>query len=132
MPVGPQAGNSNHLDVYLLKASLDYLMPYGVDAIARHVAGLGETLHRGLTERGLELITPAPSAERAGNIAFAHADNADIVQRAADAGIHLWDGSGRVRCSVHLFNTDDDIARLFAWIDAGGIKEAVRGRAIEK
>ncbi len=127
-----QAGNSNHLDVYLLKASLDYLMPYGVDAIARHVAGLGETLHRGLTERGLELITPAPSAERAGNIAFAHADNADIVQRAADAGIHLWDGSGRVRCSVHLFNTDDDIARLFAWIDAGGIKEAVRGRAIEK
>lgn len=117
-----QAGNSNHLDVYLLKASLDYLLPYGIEAIARHVDGLGGRLHGALAERGLELVTPAPAAERAGNIAFAHPDNAGIVRRAAAAGIHLWDGSGRVRCSVHLFNTDDDVDRLLAWIDAGGLE----------
>ena len=32
-----QAGNSNHLDVYLLRASLDYLAGYGIPAISAHV-----------------------------------------------------------------------------------------------
>ena len=35
-----------------------------------------------------------------GNVAFAHPDNAAIVARAADAGIHIWDGYGRVRTST--------------------------------
>ena len=68
------------------------------------------------------MITPEPSAERAGNIAFAHADDAALVRRAAAAGIHLWDGNGRVRCSVHLFNDQGDVDRLLAWLEA----EAVR------
>jgi selenocysteine lyase/cysteine desulfurase len=116
-----QAGNSNHLDVYLLKASLDYLLGYGIDRIAAHVGALAGLLHAGLSARGLELVTPAPAAERAGNIAFAHADDTGLVRRAAEAGIHLWDGGGRVRCSVHRFNTEDDVERLLAWLDADGL-----------
>lgn len=117
-----QAGNSNHLDVYLLKASLDYLAGYGIPAIAGHVEALATRLHDGLSARGLELVTPADPAERAGNIAFAHADNAGIVARAAADGIHLWDGSGRVRCSVHLFNDDGDVDRLLGWLEAEGVR----------
>lgn len=112
-----QAGNSNHLDVYLLQASLDYLLGFGIPAISAHVEALAGRLHRELTARGLDMITPAPSAERAGNVAFAHPDNAVIVQRAAEAGLHIWDGYGRVRCSVHLFNDDGDIDRLLDWLD---------------
>lgn len=117
-----QAGNSNHLDVYLLKASLEYLAGFGIPAIAAHVEALATRLHAGLSARGLEMITPAAAAERAGNVAFAHADNAGIVARAAADGIHLWDGSGRVRCSVHLFNDDGDVDRLLGWLQAAGVR----------
>ena len=124
---GPQhlpaaSGNSNHLDVYLLKASLDYLAGYGIPAIATHVEGLATRLYDGLAARGLEMMTPQPAAERAGNVAFAHADNAAIVARAAQAGIHLWDGQGRVRCSVHLFNDTGDVDRLLGWLEAEGVR----------
>lgn len=115
-----QAGNSNHLDVYLLRTSLDYLLGYGIPAIAAHAEGLATRLHAGLSARGLEVITPGPAADRAGNVAFAHRQDAAVVARAADAGIHLWNGDGRVRCSVHLFNDDSDVDRLLAWLDAGG------------
>lgn len=116
-----QAGNSNHLDVYLLRASLDYLLGFGIPAISAHVEALATRLHAGLSDRGLELITPAAPAERAGNVAFAHPDNAAIVAKAAAAGIHLWDGYGRVRCSVHLFNDRDDVDRLLGWLEEQGI-----------
>ncbi len=117
-----QAGNSNHRDVYLLKASLDYRAGFGSPAIAAHVEALATRLYGGLAARGLEMVTPAPAAERAGNVAFAHADNAAIVARAAASGIHLWDGQGRVRCSVHLFNDDGDVARLLEWLEAEGVR----------
>lgn len=130
-----QAGNSNHLDVYLLKASLDYLAGFGIPAISGHVEGLASRLHAGLSALGLEMITPEPVAERAGNVAFADRDDAGIVARAAAAGIHLWDGSGRVRCSVHLFNDETDVQRLLEWLNAEGIgsaaPSAVRCRAAE-
>lgn len=116
-----QAGNSNHLDVYLLGASIDYLQGYGIPAIAAHVERLATRLFSGLAERGLEMITPEPAAERAGNVAFAHPDNAGIVARAATAGLRLWDGYGRVRCSVHLFNDDDDVERLLRWLDGNPV-----------
>jgi len=117
-----QAGNSNHLDVYLLRTSLDYLLGFGIPAISAHVERLATGLHAGLSARSLEMITPEPATERAGNVAFAHPDNAGIVARAATAGIHLWDGYGRVRCSLHLFNDRADLDRLLGWLEA----EAVR------
>lgn len=117
-----QAGNSNHLDVYLLRASLDYLLGFGIPAIAAHVEALATRLHQGLAARGLEMITPAAPAERAGNVAFAHADNAGIVARAAADGLYLWDGYGRVRCSVHLFNAMDDVERLLAWMATAEVR----------
>lgn len=117
-----QAGNSNHLDVYLLRASLDYLAGFGIPAISAHVEALAGRLHVKLSALGLELVTPEPAGERAGNVAFAHPDDAGLVARAAAAGIHLWDGSGRVRCSVHLFNDDADVDRLLTWLEAERVR----------
>lgn len=117
-----EAGNSNHLDVYLLDASLDYLLGYDIPAIAAHAEALATRLHEGLCGLGLEMITPAPPAGRAASVCFAHPDNAAIVARAAAAGIHLWDGYGRVRCSVHLFNDTGDVDRLLDWLRAEGVR----------
>ena len=111
-----QVGNPNHLDIYILETSLRYLLGFGIDTIATHVYGLAERLHQQLGGLGLEVVTPGPPAERAGNIAFADADDANIVTQAAKAGILLWDGDGRVRSSIHLFNTEADIDRYIDWL----------------
>jgi cysteine desulfurase/selenocysteine lyase len=111
-----QSGNPNHLDVYLLKHSLAYLAGFGLDTISTHVMALSDRLHEGLSGLGLEVITPAASAERAASVAFATAAASDIRTRAANDGIYVWDGGGRVRASVHLFNSEQDVDRYLAWL----------------
>jgi cysteine desulfurase/selenocysteine lyase len=111
-----QLGNPNHLDVYILEVSLRYLLSFGIASITGHVRRLADKLYSGLDEIGVALITPARAAQRAGNIAFAHPDDATLVREAAKVGILLWDGDGRVRASVHLFNTDADIERYLEWL----------------
>ena len=113
-----QSGNPNHLDVYMLKHSLEYLHGFGLPDISRHVMVLSNRLHEGLSGLGLEVITPAAAAARAGNVAFATSVDRDIRMRAANDGIQVWDGGGRVRASAHLFNSEQDVDRYIAWLAA--------------
>jgi selenocysteine lyase/cysteine desulfurase len=111
-----QVGNSNHLDVYLLRESLKYIQAIGVDEIRQHVLKLGDTLISALHELGVALITPEARDERAGNICFVHPDPRKIVDLAAAENILLWGDSGRVRVSIHLFNDEDDIEALIQFL----------------
>ena len=113
-----QLGNPNHLDVYLLESSLEYLLGHGIDSITAHTCGLAGQLHEKLNALDLEVITPSNPAERATNIAFAHPHDTKVVREAAQAGIFLWDGGGRVRASVHLFNSEADIDGYVDWLES--------------
>jgi cysteine desulfurase/selenocysteine lyase len=107
-----QVGNSNHLDVYLLRESLQYLQEVGVDNIRQHVLHLGDALINFLQDLGVELITPEAHKDRAGNICFTHADPRQLVDRAARENILFWGDVGRIRASIHLFNDEADIEIL--------------------
>ena len=61
-----QLGNPNHLDVYLLDASLTYLSGHGIEAISSHVCGLANRLFDRLESLDVALITPRAPEERAG------------------------------------------------------------------
>ena len=113
-----QSGNPNHLDVYLLRSALTYLLDFGIEAISAHVLSLCDQLHHDMTELGLEMITPADRNERGSSVSFATAANRDIRERAAADKIYVWDGGGRVRASLHLFNTPADVERYTAWLSA--------------
>ena len=106
-----EVGNANHLDAYLLRTGLDYLLGVGIDPIAAHARELGGVLRSGLETMGLPVLTPAASEERAGNIAFAHARSAEIVRRAGEQDVLTWGGNGRVRASVHLYVEPSDVER---------------------
>jgi len=112
-----QVGNSNHLDVYLLRESLHYLRAVGIDRIRAHVLRLGDTLLAALHELGVEIITPAAPGERAGNICFLHPDPAKLVSLAAADDILFWGDGGRIRVSIHLFNDEEDIERLIRFLE---------------
>jgi len=102
-------GNPGHLGAYLLRASLDYLDSYGIDAIATHLRHLSGLLVAGMTRLGLEVMTPAAPEWRAANAAFVHADTASFITRASADGVLVWGDSGRIRASAHLFTTGADV-----------------------
>lgn len=107
-----EAGNPNHLDVYLLQTSLAYLANIGIERIAAHARTLGGTLRAELAALGLTVTTPAAPEDRAGNICFAHPAAERLMALAAEDDILVWADSGRVRISIHAFVDAADIARL--------------------
>ena len=62
-------------------------------------------------ERGVNLLTPQPAAQRAGNVAFEVADEQLWRECLEEAGVLTWVSDGRVRCSPHLYNDASDIRR---------------------
>lgn len=107
-----EVGNPNHLDVYLMRRSLDYLLKIGIDRIAANARALGGDLRRELVALGTEVLTPEAETARAGSIAFAHADCERIMQALASEKILVWGDDGRIRLSVHAFVDQNDIARF--------------------
>ena len=114
-----EIGNANHLSVYLLRASLDYLAAVPQAALERHVLRLGGQLHQALSELGLSLLTPAADRQRGPNVAFAHPAAYDLAKLAAAEGIMLWGNAGRLRASIHLFVEDLDVERYLDWLPEG-------------
>lgn len=107
-----EVGNPNHLDVYILESALDYLHALGSERVAAHALHWGGVLRAGLVRLGLPVITPEPEDERAGNLCITSAKSDAIAARAAERGILLWGGEGRLRCSVHCYVTPEDIERV--------------------
>lgn len=106
-----EAGNPNHLDVYILDSALAYLTQVGIDTISAYVLELSGKLRAGMQKLDLDLITPEPPNERAGNICFLHPDSEALALRAAEKNVLIWGSDGRVRSSVHLYATVEDIER---------------------
>ena len=104
-----EVGNPNHLDAYLMRTSLDYLLNIGIARIAANAHTLGGELRRELIRLGAEVLTPEPEAARAGNIAFTHPDYEAIMQTLATEKILVWGDNGRIRLSVHAFVDAEDI-----------------------
>ncbi|WP_282607101.1 aminotransferase class V-fold PLP-dependent enzyme [Pelagibius sp. Alg239-R121] len=107
-----EVGNPNHLDTYLMRTSLDYLLNIGIDEIAANAHNLGGHLRAELFRMGAEVLTPEPKAARAGNIAFAHPDYERIMQVLAAEKFLVWGDNGRIRLSVHAFVDCHDIERF--------------------
>src|SRR5439155_22824036 len=58
----------------VLDSALDTLLPLGIERVERHVLALSGDLRGRLVALGLEVLTPEPAAERAGNVVFAVRD----------------------------------------------------------
>jgi selenocysteine lyase/cysteine desulfurase len=102
-------GNAGHLGAYLLGESLAYIESFGIEAVADHVRRLAERLIAGLTGLGLEVMTSPGLENHAGNVCFRCADPEAVMQRAAEDAILVWADYGRIRLSVHLFTSEEDV-----------------------
>jgi selenocysteine lyase/cysteine desulfurase len=118
-----EIGNPSFPSVYILDNALERLARVPTSAVESHVRALGGQVRDGLVERGFRVLTPVEPSERAGNICFSSPDPLEVVARLAEQHVLVWGGEGRVRVSVHLYNSSRDVDRLFAGLDSAGFPQ---------
>ena len=104
-------GNPSFPGAYVVDNGFQYLLNVGIEKIEAHVLELTARLREGLDELGLEVLTPAEPARRAGNVCIARADGSRFAALLAERGVLVWEADGRVRYSVHLYNDGTDVDR---------------------
>lgn len=112
-------GMPNFPAIYALNASLRYVEQIGVPNIAAHADPLTARLHVGLIKLGLTPMAPFDASHACGIVAFRHARSEVIHQRLEQENIHVMHHAGRLRMSVHGYNTAGDVERFLAVL--GGI-----------
>jgi len=104
-------GNPSFPGAYVVDNGLKYIQEIGIEKIAAHSLELTARLREGLSELGLQVLTPAAPTRRAGNVCIARADGPRFTAALAERGVLVWEADGRVRYSAHLYNDGDDIER---------------------
>ena len=104
-------GMPNFISLYALNASLRYLQSIGVPLIQSHADPLVKNLHLGLAELGVRPMCPWHDERPTGIVSFQHERAAAIHAALEDANVHVMHQAGRIRLSVHGYNTANDIQR---------------------
>ncbi len=107
-----QAGMPNFPALYAMNASVRYLLGKNVAAIDAGLRPLMARLREGIASCGFVPLTPEDPAFASGIVSFAAEEGEAVSAALAEQGVITWGGDGRVRASVHLYNTAEDIERL--------------------
>lgn len=97
--------------IYALNASLRYLDAIGIEKIVSHADPLVERAQQGLIELGVKPMAPLSGS---GILAFQHPQSAKIHAALEKEDIHVMHQVGRIRISLHGYNTSDNVDHLLA------------------
>ena len=117
-----EVGSYNYAGANATEVSLDLIAGAPVAAIEQHVLGLARNLTGGLARLGVPLISGAHD-QHCSHIVVAgraHPDTAcasllkGLHDQLAAGGVKLASRHGRLRFSLHFYNTPDEIERVLA------------------
>ena len=113
-----EEGSTNVLGVIGLGAAFELLFEVGIENIEARVLALGDVIIKEAGKRGYTLYTPGAREERGGNITFSGGFDPVAAREAlSKQGIMVNARGGGLRVSPHFYNTEREIARLFAALD---------------
>ena len=112
-----ETGNPNFAGMLGFGASLSLLEEVGPQLVERRVTGLVTMMIDELRARGIEVATPRPAQEHAGIVAFSPEDAPGAWRHLEDNGVRLSLRRGQLRAGLHIYNNEDDIARLLTHLD---------------
>jgi selenocysteine lyase/cysteine desulfurase len=110
-------GMPNFPAAYAIRAALDYIQRIGVAEIHRAAAPLVQACLDGLAKLPVELLTPLDGSDLAGIVAFRHAAADEIARRLRAKNIHVMCHAGRLRVSLHGYNTMNDVELFLRELD---------------
>jgi selenocysteine lyase/cysteine desulfurase len=106
------AGTPPVPNIYAGLAGMAIVDAVGVPAIETHVRGLADRLLAGLDELRATVATPRGEREYGPLICVVSTDAPELVRALRVDGIVTSERDSSVRISLHLYNVDDDIARV--------------------
>ncbi len=109
---GFSVGMPNFPAVYAVCAALQFIGGVGVQNIVRAAQPLVHACIEGLSQSAVELITPREPDSLAGIVAFRHAKFERINQHLLRHNIHVMAQAGRMRVSLHGYNTAEDVEQF--------------------
>jgi len=118
---GFTVGMPNMPAVYAIRAALAYIQSVGVQAIDAATRPLVYACLDGLAQLPVELLTPSEKDALAGIIAFRHPAIDAIQRHLREEGTHVMAHAGRMRVSLHGYNTITDVDRFLR-----GLVEALK------
>ncbi|MGH9401582.1 MAG: aminotransferase class V-fold PLP-dependent enzyme [Terriglobia bacterium] len=104
-------GMPNFPSIYALRRGIEFLLQVGVERIDLELSPIVERLREGLSNLGLDLLTPADTEFASGIVSFTHPKAAELGAALDKEGVIVWAGDGRVRASLHLYNDTSDVDR---------------------
>ncbi len=102
-------GMPSFAPIYALNAALRYLAQVGIERIARHADPLVAQVHHGFVELGLTPMAPFNPSHCSGIVAFRHPEAEAIHERLRAANIHVMHHAGRIRASIHGYNSASEV-----------------------
>jgi selenocysteine lyase/cysteine desulfurase len=102
----------NYPAIYAIDAALDYISHVGVSNINTYAQEIVSHCLDGVADLPVELLGPRNPTNPSAIIAFKHPDFEAINAVLHSEGIHVMAHAGRVRVSIHGYNTQSDVDRF--------------------
>jgi len=113
-----EPGSYNIPGIWALAASAELLLEVGIESVWSRVYGLTSRLCEGLAKKGYQVVSPRnDEVECSGIVIFESANGdkppaASVVSELEKQGIVIVVREGRLRASVHFYNTEAQVDRL--------------------
>jgi selenocysteine lyase/cysteine desulfurase len=114
-------GTANFFNFKPWTASVEYLLAQGIENVAAHNDRLVSQFIAGLDRNRYEITSPLAGLRRSTLILISHKQaerNAEIYERLRRQGIYVALRRGRLRISIHLHLTSENIARALDELNA--------------
>lgn len=110
-----ECGSYNVPGLLALKASMDLLLNAGVVAVGDRITRLTGLFAEGIQRKGYRVISPREQGQGSGIVSFV-SENVDmpaiITAMRKEHRVELALREGRMRCSPHFYNTEEQLARV--------------------
>ncbi len=110
-----EAGSHNVAGLLALKASMDMIAGIGIPAITARLKHLGDHLSQKLSQKGYTILSARDEEQFSGSVVFTsprHDQKALVERFRKEHRIELAFRVGRLRCSPHFYNTEQQLDRL--------------------
>lgn len=125
-----EPGNLNAYSIHALGASLEILLEAGPAAVEARVLALTDRLVAGLEAGGFNVASSRRPGEASGIVVatYPEVDSSALAHALAEEGVIVSSRAGRLRISPHFYNTEEEIDRLLAMMDAVRLERKERRR----
>lgn len=113
-----EEGSLNVMGIIALGASCEMILEIGIENIRDRVHYLGELVISNCKDRGFKVKSPLERGKRGGIVCFAgDFDPVEVKDRLREYGVMVNVRGGAIRVSPHFYNNEEDIEKLFHFID---------------